>query len=565
MWWLWWWLLTFVAAFVLAAYAGSDSTPLSAQYPWQFRLAARLRTPVLMFFVVPISFLWWLRNVLAVKLQRLRSRGDFAASQATHGERVQAVVEQVKAWSDGGRKSRMRTARATWASMSTKLGDTKNSAHLITTSHLNQILAVDAENLVATLEPGVTMGVLTETLVPLGLSLELQVEMESITVGGLASGFGIETNSHSVGFFQETLLELEFVTADAKVMTVDAKTDPEVFYAWPWSCGTMGFLTKLKVKLMRTKPYVHVRYIPTHSVKEFASKLKEIALSPTPPRFLEATLYTKDKAVIQCGDFVDPPTTAADKAKINGINWWFKPFYYRWVETFLEKGAGEDIVPLKHYFHRFTRSVFWELEDMIPFSNHPLYRFFWGWLGAPEISLLKLAQGPVIRKASVYAHVVQESIMPVSLLETGVEKFDKWFGVYPLLAFPVRIYDRGPLSGFLNPRKENNLPGKDYGLYVDLGAYGPPRAVREGKMWDAKTNVREMEHWTRDVGGFQAFYTDLFCTPDEFRSMFSHTLLDKCRARLGALDAFPDVYDKIKPEKGIVDLEEELKASKKTS
>jgi len=36
------------------------------------------------------------------------------------------------------------------------------------------------------------------------------------------------------------------------------------------------------------------------------------------------------------------------------------------VETFLEKGKGEDIVPLKHFLHCFTRSIFWELEDMIP-------------------------------------------------------------------------------------------------------------------------------------------------------------------------------------------------------
>ena len=37
----------------------------------------------------------------------------------------------------------------------------------------------------------------------------------------------------------------------------------------------------------------------------------------------------------------------------------------------------EEVVPLKHFLHRFTRSIFWELEDMIPFSNHPLYRCLW--------------------------------------------------------------------------------------------------------------------------------------------------------------------------------------------
>jgi len=62
----------------------------------------------------------------------------------------------------------------------------------------------------------------------------------------------------------------------------------------------------------------------------------------------------------------DTPTTPEEKRKVNRINDFWKPFYFRWVETFLEKGKGEDIVPLKHFLHRFTRSVFWELEDMIP-------------------------------------------------------------------------------------------------------------------------------------------------------------------------------------------------------
>ena len=84
--------------------------------------------------------------------------------------------------------------------------------------------------------------------------------------------------------------------------------------------------------------------------------------------------------------------------------------------------------------------------------------------------MLKLFQGPVIRKASVYAHVVQESIMPVRRVPEGIENFDKWFGVYPLLLFPIRVYKRKP-SGLLNPAPEDVIPGENYGLYVDIGAY----------------------------------------------------------------------------------------------
>ena len=80
--------------------------------------------------------------------------------------------------------------------------------------------------------------------------------------------------------------------------------------------------------------------------------MKELAESPDAPYFLEATVYTKDKAVIQIGEFSETPS---DSKKINGINWWFKPFYYKWVETFLEKGESDEFIPLKHYYHRFTR------------------------------------------------------------------------------------------------------------------------------------------------------------------------------------------------------------------
>ncbi len=140
-------------------------------------------------------------------------------------------------------------------------------------------------------------------------------------------------------------------------------------------------------------------------------------------------------------------------------------------------------------------------------------------MGAPEVALLKLFQGPVIRKASVYAHVVQESIMPVRRVPEGIENFDKWFGVYPLLLFPIRVYKRKP-SGLLNPAPEDVIPGENYGLYVDIGAYGAPRAVKQGEMWDAKKNVRDGEHWTRSVHGFSAPYTDIMCTRKEFRMMY---------------------------------------------
>lgn len=251
---------------------------------------------------------------------------------------------------------------------------------------MNRILHVDEDALTVTAEPSVTMGELTHELMPRNLALQTHVEMESITIGGAALGFGIETNSHRVGLFQESVIEYEMVDSTGTIHRVTEDSDPELFFALPWSVGTIGFLLSIKVRLVRTKPYVRVVYEATNSAAELQERMTQLSrMGDASPVFLEATMYTAECAVIQAGWYADAPTTPEEHAKVNRINDFWKPFYFRWVETFISKGSGEELIPLKHFLHRFTRSIFWEIEDMIPFSNNPIYRLLWGWLGAPEV------------------------------------------------------------------------------------------------------------------------------------------------------------------------------------
>ena len=514
--------------------AGSDAGNMSKEhFSWQFRLAARFRTPILVFVVVPLSFLlrtyrsirttyyFYMNRALLVSNSKNKSRDDRISH--AHAARVQQVVDQIKAWDSYNHNNKenqpqkLRTARPNWAQMSLKLGsnkeeggkgsrDASQSQHKIQTSHLHHILSICPEKMTITCEPSVTMGDITATLLPHQLALLCQVEMESLTIGGLSMGLGMETNSHTVGWFQETVVEFEIVTvsmnttttengtgahtgaARVQVQKVTRESDPDLFYALPHSLGTLGFLVSVTVKMTRTKPYVRMHYIMTKSAQELTETMTKLAegRDAKAPQFLEATCYSKHTAVVQCGEMVDEPTTREDKKLINYINRWYKPFYFKHLQQLLEQACNghggqhnantyDEIIPLKHYYHRFTRSIFWEIEYMIPFSNHPLYRFFWGWMGAPEVSLLKLFQGPVIRRNSVYAHVIQESCFPVRKLAEGLDKFEEWWDIYPLLVFPLRTYDRGIHSGFLNPKGKNLCPKADgsigtenWGIWVDL-------------------------------------------------------------------------------------------------
>ena len=237
-------VLTFVVAVVVGtALAGSGSNAsLSKEFPWQFRLAAALRTPVLMFIVIPLSYIQGLRRTYRTwRSGRLRAAEGEAAIMAKHEANVQAIIAKLKAWNQAGRPGRLRTARPSWASMSTKLGSGKDvDTYKIEIRQMNSILAVDKEALTVTAEPSVTMGELTHALMPHGLALQTHVEMESITIGGVACGFGIETNSHRVGLFQESVLAYDLVDADGNVHHVTETSDPELFFAIPWSAAVPG-------------------------------------------------------------------------------------------------------------------------------------------------------------------------------------------------------------------------------------------------------------------------------------------------------------------------------------
>lgn len=108
---------------------------------------------------------------------------------------------------------------------------------------------------------------------------------------------------------------------------------------------------------------MHVTYIPCHTKAELCDKMKKLSEAPEgeAPSFLEATVYSKETSVIMIGEF-DDCDTPEKKRKVNRINDWWQPWYYTHVEKALTNGGFDEFIPVRHYHHRFTRSIFWELR-----------------------------------------------------------------------------------------------------------------------------------------------------------------------------------------------------------
>ncbi|XP_013193384.1 delta(24)-sterol reductase [Amyelois transitella] len=481
--------------------------------------------------LLPMSGIWkfWsiVRNYVVFKIR---------SAPKMHHRKVKDVQNQVKQWLASDHGTHMCTARPSWETMSFRHGLYKKTYTNINVN-LVDILEVDAKKMTVRCEPLVTMGQLSRTLQPLGLALAVVPELDQLTVGGMVMGTGVETSSHIFGLFQHICLQYELVLPDGSVVTCSKEDKPDLFYAVPWSHGTLGFLTSVVLQVVPAKKYVRVQYESYTNTTELAARFSQECNAPNPHQFVEGIMFTKDTGVVMTGDMVDE---IGPDGIYNPIGRWYSEWFFKQVERHLQnhilgfKRPVVEYIPLRDYYHRHTKSLFWEIQDIVPFGNNIIFRFLLGWLMPPEVSLLKLTQFEAITKLYEKAHVFQDMLLPIDHMETAINKFHEIFEVYPIWLCPFRLRNEPGLLRVKNGARSQ--------MYVDVSLYGVPKA----KGYETVPSHRRAEEFVAGHNGFQMLHADIFTTREEFRRMFDHTLYDKVRETLPyCKEAFPDVYGKV--------------------
>lgn len=353
-----------------------------------FYFLERYRGLVVLFFCLPTSFLFnCVLNVVQF-VQKCNLKDN-------HDEKVKHIQSDIGLWNKLPleEKKLLCTARPNWLSLSTTFLQ-KDNFHKISIPLYN-ILSLDEVGLSVKVEPFVKVKDITRYLLPKGYALSVHLEIAEATLGGLAMGVGMTTHSHKVGLYQETIISFDVILSDGSLVHATKYNEhSELFRALPWSHGTLGFIVALEVQIIPAKPYVHLNYLPIKGQQKYCSLLQEISGANNKdkpvPDFVEATIFSKEEAVILVGWFSDK----VDKLKVNRINLWYKPWFYKYVEEFLSKGSFEELVPLEDYLLRHNRSIFWVMESMLPFGNCVLFRLLLGWLLPPNISFLKFTTTP---------------------------------------------------------------------------------------------------------------------------------------------------------------------------
>lgn len=377
----------------------------------------QFRWIIVIFVVLPISFAIYFLTYLGDVRSAMKSD---ERRQKEHAENVKRVVSRLKQ-RDPKKDGLACTARKPYIAVGMRNVDYKRARHFkVDLSELRNILEIDKDRMIAKVEPLVNMGQITRATVPMNLALAVVSEFDDLTVGGLINGYGVEGSSHIYGLFQNTVVAMEVVLADGRVVRATKDNEySDLFYAIPWSQGTLGLLVSAEIKLIPIKEYLKLTYRPARgNLKEIAQAYADSFAprdrDPTKvPDFVEGLVFTPTEAVLMTGWYASREEAKQKGNVINNVGWWFKPWFYQHAEKALKKGEFVEYIPTRAYYHRHTRSIYWEGKLILPFADQWWFRWSLGWLMPPKVSLLKATQGEAIRNYYHDHHVVQDLLVPL--------------------------------------------------------------------------------------------------------------------------------------------------------
>jgi FAD/FMN-containing dehydrogenase len=116
-------------------------------------------------------------------------------------------------------------------------------------------LDIDAANRTAWAGSGLTAGEYSTAAAEHGLATGFG-DTGSVGLGGLVTGGGVGYLGRKHGLTIDNLLAAEIVTADGRVLTVDADTNPDLFWAIRGGGGNFGVVTKFKFRLHDVSSFI---------------------------------------------------------------------------------------------------------------------------------------------------------------------------------------------------------------------------------------------------------------------------------------------------------------------
>jgi FAD/FMN-containing dehydrogenase len=352
-------------------------------------------------------------------------------------------------------------------------------------------------------------------------------QLKSITIGGAVSGIGIESSSFRYGLVHETVLEMEILLADGSTVVCTPDNEHrDLFFGFPNSYGTLGYLLRLKVRTIPVKPYVKLQHIRYRDAAALFRELDDWCRNPAVD-FVDGTVFAPDELYLTIGMFTAAVPFTSDYT--------YKHIYYRSI-----RNKVTDYLTTLDYLWRWDTDWFWCSKNL--YLQNPLLRRLVGKRFLNSVTYTKVmrwnSRWQLTRRINHLLRIYTESVIqdvdiPITKGSEFLEFFHQEIGITPIWLCPVHAYN--PAVQFDLFALEPNT------LYVNFGFWD---VVKSRQPQPSGHYNRKVEQKVTELGGIKSLYSDVFYPPEEFWRCYNKPVYDRLKAKYDPHGLFKNLYQK---------------------
>jgi len=391
----------------------------------------------------------------------------------------------------------------------------------------NNVLRVDVAGGYVEVEGMTPYWKLVDECLLYGVMPTVVPQLKSITIGGATTGCGIESSSFRYGLVHETVQELEVLLGDGQVVSCTPTNEHrDLFFGFPNSYGTLGYVLKLKVKTVPVKPYVRLTHLRFSDPGIFFEELAR-QCDRTDVDFVDGVVFGRNELVMTIGQFVERAPYVSDYT--------YAKIFYRSLRE-----RTEDYLTVRDYIWRWDTDWFWCSKNVG--AQNPLLRRLYGRRRLNSISYTRIMRwnsrwnlmGRINKLLGIHTEsVIQDVELPI---EHGVDFFNFYHDTIkflPVWICPTRAND--PTARFDLYRL---APGK---LYVNFGFWD---VIRSREPIAAGYHNRKVEEKVMALGGMKSLYSDSYFTPEQFWSIYNRPAYEALKRKYDPNGRLKDLYRK---------------------
>jgi FAD/FMN-containing dehydrogenase len=390
--------------------------------------------------------------------------------------------------------------------------------HRLDLRDFNHVIRVDEHEQFAEVEGLTTYEELVRETLPFQLMPTVVPQLKSITIGGAIAGIGIESSSFKCGFVHETVQELEILLPDGRVVVATKANEySDLFFGFPNSYGTLGYVLKLKVKLTPIKPFVkltHHRYSDWDQYFHAIARLcKERSVD-----FVDGTMFNDKDLYITTGEFID-------RAE------WLSDYTYLQIYHQSIRHKKTDYLTAHDYIWRWDTDWFWCSKHF--YVQNPIIRLLatkWALNSSTYQHIMRLSHR-LRPNSSGTESVIQDVDIPIQNAPEFFRFLLAEIGITPIWVCPVKAPDPSvifPLYA-LDPRK----------LYINFGFWDTiPTTHKEGHF------NRKIERKLMELNGKKGLYSTAYYDRETFWSIYNQSRYDELKRKYDCNGVFRDLYAK---------------------